>query len=77
LPKIKMLKPEGTYLAWLDFRAYDLTQKELNDLIIHKANLGLNSGDMFGKTGAGFQRINLACSRQILVQALENLTLAF
>ena len=77
LPKIKMQKPEGTYLVWLDFREYNLTQKELNDLLINKANLGFNSGDVFGKTGKGFQRMNLACSRKIVREALESLEQAF
>lgn len=77
LPKIKMKKPEGTYLAWLDFREYNLSQKDLNDLLINEANLGLNSGDVFGEDGTGFQRINLACSRKIVQKALENIEKTF
>ncbi len=77
LPKIKMLKPEGTYLAWLDFRGYNLPQQELNNLLIHKANVGFNTGEMFGKSGNGFQRINLACSRETVMQVLANLKLVF
>lgn len=73
LPKIKIRKPEGTYLAWLDFRAYQLTQNELNKRLIHQAGLGFNSGEMFGNSGNGFQRINLACSRFVVEDAMEKL----
>jgi len=77
LPKIKVSEMEGTYLAWLDFRAFDFSQDELNDILINKANLGFNSGHIFGVTGNGFMRINLACSRIIVEKALASLKIVF
>lgn len=77
LPKVKMTQIEGTYLVWLDFKAYGLTDKELDKRMIHEAGLWLDSGHIFGKAGEGFQRINIACPRQILTQALERLAAVF
>jgi len=77
LPKVKMSELEGTYLVWLDFRAYKLSEKELNDYIINKAGLWLDNGAIFGKSAQGFQRINIACPRSTLTQALEKLAYAF
>lgn len=77
LPKVKMTELEGTYLVWLDFRAYGLSDLELNQRMIHKAGLWLDGGNMFGKSGEGFQRINIACPRSTLTEALEKLVLAF
>lgn len=77
LPKVKMTELEGTYLVWLDFREYGLSDTKLNQRIVHKAGLWLDRGDMFGKGGAGFQRINIACPRSTLEEALEKLVLAF
>ena len=77
LPKVKVTELEGTYLMWLDFRAYGLSEKELSDRMIHKANLWLDRGGIFGKCGLGFQRINIACPRSILTTALEQMEKAF
>ena len=76
IPKVKMLEPEGTYLVWLDFRALGLSNRELEDLIIHKAGLWLDSGAIFGAAGEGFQRINVACPRVTLQTALEKIETA-
>lgn len=73
MPQIKMLEPEGTYLVWMDFRALGLTGQKLEELIIHKAGLWLDSGAIFGASGEGFQRINVACPRITLKTALERL----
>ena len=73
LPRVKMTKLEGTYLAWLDFRDYGLTDKELDEKILNQAGLWLDSGAVFGKCGEGFQRINIACPRKTLHQALDRL----
>lgn len=73
LPKIKLIEPEGTYLIWLDCRGLGLTEAELENLIVHKAKLWLDSGAIFGKAGEGFERINIACPRSILKEALERL----
>ena len=76
LPQLRMIEPEGTYLIWIDFRRLDLTTDELEDLILHKANLWLDSGAIFGTVGQGFQRINIACPRATLTKALEQLEAA-
>ncbi|MBQ2744460.1 MAG: pyridoxal phosphate-dependent aminotransferase [Lachnospiraceae bacterium] len=73
LPKVKMTELEGTYLVWLDFRDYGLSDIELNRMIIHKAGLWLDRGSLFGKAGEGYQRINIACPRSILTEALDKL----
>lgn len=73
LPQIKLVEPQGTYLLWLDFKALNLTQEELDSLIVNEAKLWLDSGLMFGQEGEGFQRINIACPRKILEKALFQL----
>jgi len=71
IPKIKLVEPEGTYLAWLDFSEFGFSPQELNELITHKAKLWLNDGPSFGLGGKGFQRLNAACPRSVLQNALE------
>jgi len=73
IPKIKLIKPEGTYLAWLDCRELGLSAKELNSAIIERCKLWLNNGPMFGKGGDGFQRMNVACPHSVLQNALMRL----
>jgi len=83
LPQVKLVKPEGTYLLWLDFSAVlnslKLTHDEFDSLITNKAGLWLSSGTVFGAAGAGFWRVNIACPRSVLETALlrlENLLVA-
>ncbi len=76
LPMIKLIEPEGTYLVWLDFKELNLSTKDMKDLIINKAKLWLDAGQMFGKTGRGFERINIACPRSIIEKALDQLNTA-
>ena len=73
IPQLKLVEPEGTYLLWVDFNALQLSEEELEDLILHKAHLWLDAGTMFGPEGSGFQRINIACQRETLVKALKQL----
>lgn len=73
LPGIRLVEPEGTYLLWLDFRALGLSEAEREDLIVNRARLWLDSGAMFGADGEGFERINIACPRKTLEQALSQL----
>ncbi|MCL2052619.1 MAG: pyridoxal phosphate-dependent aminotransferase [Lachnospiraceae bacterium] len=73
LPEIKLIEPEGTYLLWLNFSSLGLTQKELDNLITNKAKLWLSSGTAFGEEGNGFWRMNIACPRAILEDALLRL----
>lgn len=77
IPAVKLVPPEGTYLAWLDFRGLGLDDRLLNEIILHKAGLWLNDGSMFGAGGQGFQRMNIACPRSILQEALKRLENAF
>lgn len=77
LPQIRLVEPDGTYLAWLDFRESGIPAGELDDFIIQKAGLWLDDGAMFGAGGEGFQRINIACPRETLKQAMEKLKQAF
>ncbi|WP_159517607.1 MalY/PatB family protein [Sunxiuqinia indica] len=76
LPKIKPMKPEATYLIWLDFSEYQLSDDELNAKLID-AGVGLNRGVQFGKQGSGFMRINIGCPRATLEQALGRIEQAF
>lgn len=73
LPEIKLVEPEGTYLIWLDCSGLGLSYKELEKLVIDKAKLWLDGGIIFGKETALFERINIACPRSVLEQALTNL----
>lgn len=73
LPRIKLVEPEGTYFAWLDCSGLGLSEEELDDMIIHKAKLWLDSGAIFGDCAAQFQRVVLACPRETLRQAMERL----
>lgn len=76
LPQITLIEPEGTYLIWLDFRALGLTKEALHTLIEEKAGLWLDEGDIFGPEGEGFERINIACPRKTLEEALKRIRTA-
>lgn len=76
IPQIKLIEPEGTYLIWLDCSALGFEDKELEKFIVEKAKLWLDSGYIFGKEGECFQRINIACPRETLKKALEQLKVA-
>ena len=73
IPQIKAIELEGTYLMWLDCRELKLKQKELIELFVNKAGLGLNNGTVFGAGGYGFMRLNIGCSIKLLEKALEQL----
>lgn len=76
IPEINLVKPEGTYLLWLDFRNLGLNDKELDNFIKEKAKLRLEPGTSFGTGGNGFQRMNIACPRTRLIEALQRLETA-
>ena len=76
-PQIKVLVPEGTYLLWLDFSKTGLSDSEINDRVLNKAKVWLDSGSMFGKEGQKFQRINCATPRIILEDALKRICSQF
>lgn len=73
LPGVRMVEHEGTYLVWLDFRETGYDEKTLEHKIVHEAKLWLDGGAMFGEDGKGFQRINVACPRKTLVEAMERI----
>ena len=73
LPMIRPLRPEASFLVWLDCRKLGLNHDRLIDLFVNKARLALNDGEMFGKGGEGFMRMNVATPRAILTQALAQL----
>lgn len=73
LPGVRLVTHEGTYLVWLDFRELGLSEAALEQRIVHEAKLWLDGGGMFGAGGAGFQRINAACPRRLLREALERI----
>ena len=77
IPKIRVLRPEASFLVWLDCRKMDMSQEELVDFFINRAHLALNDGSMFGKEGTGFMRMNIATSRDYLKEALESLKRAY
>lgn len=77
LPKIKSTEIQGTYLLWLDFNALGLEDDKINDLLINKAEVGLNKGDGFGNQGKGFQRMNIACPRSHVEEALDRIYKTF
>lgn len=69
-------RPQASFLVWLDCRGLALNHDRLNDLFVNKALLALNDGEMFGKEGAGFMRLNIASPRSVILQALEQLRVA-
>jgi len=73
MPEIDVLPLEGTYLAWLDCRRLGLDAKHLETLMLEQARLYLDEGYIFGEEGAGFERINIACPRSLLEEALHRL----
>lgn len=76
LPQVKVMRPEATYLIWIDFSAFGLTDEALNQKLID-AGVGLNRGVQFGKQGSSFMRINIGCTRTTLEEALLRIKNAF
>ena len=72
MPRIKMVKPEGTYLAWLDCRDAGIEGKPY-DFFLKQAKVALNDGSAFGTEGDGFVRLNFGCPRPMLTEALERM----
>ncbi len=76
ISRIRIVRPEGTYLVWLDCRSLGLSPRALRRLMTRRANIFLDDGLLFGPEGDGFQRINIACPRSILQEALTRLAQA-
>ena len=75
MPRIKVVDTEGTYLVWMDLQELNLVDQK--DFIVNKARLWLDTGAMFGEEGLGFERINVACPRAVLEEALNRLKRAY
>ena len=73
LPEIKALRPDASFLVWLDCRELGLNQEKLVDLFVNKAKVALNDGAMFGKEGEGFMRLNVAMPREKLLEVLQRI----
>jgi len=73
IPKLKVIKAEGTYLIWIDCRNLKMSSKEINTLFTKNAKVWFNDGSTFGLNGEGFMRINIACPRELLVEGLERI----
>jgi cysteine-S-conjugate beta-lyase len=76
IPQIKVIQPEATYLVWLDCRELGLSNVELQQFMLKKAKIGFNQGFIFGECGEGFARMNIACPRTIMQDALNRLLVA-
>lgn len=76
LPQLRLVEPEGTYFAWIDCSGLGLSKEQLDETIIHKAKLWLDSGSIFGYSAAQFQRVVLACPRSTVIEAMERLNRA-
>ena len=73
MPEVKVHRLQGTYLMWLDFRAWGMNEKELEDFMVHKAEAIFDEGYVFGEGGIGFERINIACPKRVLEATLERI----
>jgi cystathionine beta-lyase len=73
IPRVQMAEPEGTYLLWLDFNGLEPVVRGYDTWLAKEAKLFLSGGKAFGKTGEGFQRLNIACPRTTLKAALDRL----
>lgn len=77
MPKMGMIRPQASYLVFLDARGLGLPHDELVEFFIREAKVGMNDGAMFGQEGSGFMRMNLGCPRATLVKALEQIKSAY
>lgn len=75
LPMIKVMEPDATYLVWLDFRDTKADSRAFHEALLSEGNVWLDEGYMFGETGEGFERINIACPRSLLEEGLKRMKL--
>ena len=76
MPVLKVKKPEGTYLLWVDFSETGLSDEEVTKALVEKGKVALNNGISFGVGGKGYQRINLACPRSMVEEGLNRIKMA-
>ncbi len=73
LPEIRLIRPEGTYLLWLDCRDLQMGDAQLREFFVRQARVGMNPGTVFGQGGSGFMRLNIASPRHVIADALERI----
>ena len=71
LPKVKIARPDATYLLWIDYRLTGLSEEEMMELLLHKGKLALEPGSKYGESGRGFMRMNIACPRKTLENGVD------
>jgi len=76
IPEIRVIHPQGTYLVWFDCRSLGLDKHQLRNLFLNQARVFLDEGSLFGPEGDGFERINIACPRSLLMEALGRIVAA-
>lgn len=76
MPRVKVVVPQGTYLVWVDFSDYGISSKELHELLLEKGKVWFNEGYIFGNAGDNFERINIACPREVLIEGLHRIEIA-
>lgn len=77
MPKIRLVQPEATYLLWLDCTNLGLDAEGVTEFFVEEAAIAINPGDLFGPEGSGFVRMNIACPRSVLEQAMKQLEMAY
>lgn len=77
LPQIKVIPLDATYLVWLDFGFLNQNATQLSKMLIEEEKLWLNAGTMYGNSGEGFLRINIACPRVLLLEGLDRLKIFY
>jgi cystathionine beta-lyase len=77
MPRVRVVRPEGTYIIWMDFRGYGIPPEDIKERIYHKANVILESGIMFGEEGTGFERICVSSPRTMIEEAMKRIAAAF
>ena len=77
LPAIRLIEPEGTYLLWLDCREMGMSDEQLREFFVKRAQVGMNPGTAFGLAGSGFMRLNIAAPRAVITEAMARITQAF
>ncbi|MDD2234252.1 MAG: pyridoxal phosphate-dependent aminotransferase [Desulfitobacteriaceae bacterium] len=73
IPDLKLVRPQGTYLGWLDFRCFRLEPLALKSFLLKRAKVALSDGYIFGQGGEGFARINIACPRSLIIEGMERI----
>lgn len=77
MPKMGMIRPQASYLVFLDARGLGLPHDQLVEFFIREAKVGMNDGAMFGEEGSGYMRMNLGCPRSVLEKALNQIKMAY